>query len=372
MRVLMISKALVVGAYQRKCEELARLPGVDLHVVVPEAWQEPGGRRLVLERAHTEGYSLHVLPLAFNGHFHLHYYPGLGSIVRSVKPDIVHIDEEPYNLATWQALRLGRSAGARCLFFTWQNLNRRYPPPWRWLERQTLSWSDYALAGNAEAVDVLRSKGYAGPCAVVPQFGVDAEIYRPSGVARPDRPFTIGFVGRIVEEKGILVLLRAAAQLSGEWRLAITGSGPLQPRMEALAAELGIRDSINLSPGVASAQIPALLHTLDCLVLPSLTRANWKEQFGRILIEAMACQVPVVGSNSGEIPHLIGDAGLVTPEGDAPALAAALSRLRDKPGLRAELSRSGRERVLAHYTQRKVAEDTYAVYKRLAGSAQAG
>ena len=136
MKVLMISKALVVGAYQRKCEELARLPGMDLHVVVPAAWQEPGGRRLTLERAYTEGYEpARRSPSPSTATSTCTSTPASQRRRSACRPDIVHIDEEPYNLATWQALRLGRSAGARCLFFTWQNLYRRYPPPWSWVER---------------------------------------------------------------------------------------------------------------------------------------------------------------------------------------------------------------------------------------------
>ena len=87
--------------------------------------------------------------------------------------------------------------------------------------------------------------------------------------------------------------------------------------------------------------MPAAAERLDCLALPSLTRPNWKEQFGRVLVEAMACQVPVVGSDSGEIPNLVGDAGLIVPEGDAAALAAALRRLRDDAVLRASLGWPG-------------------------------
>ncbi|MDP3047288.1 MAG: glycosyltransferase, partial [Chloroflexota bacterium] len=106
-------------------------------------------------------------------------------------------------------------------------------------------------------------------------------------------------------------------------------------------------------------------NTWDCLVLPSLTRVNWKEQFGRVLVEAMACQVPVVGSDSGEIPNLVGDGGLIVPEGNVGALAGALRRLRDGPVLCASLGMAGRARVLARYTQQKIAEETYEVYQAM-------
>ena len=90
MKVLMISKACVVGAYQRKLEEIARHDGIELTVVVPPEWRDERGI-LRLERAHTTGYDLRVEPMALNGHFHVHYYPGLSRIVRQVQPDIVHI-----------------------------------------------------------------------------------------------------------------------------------------------------------------------------------------------------------------------------------------------------------------------------------------
>ena len=191
MRVTMISKACVVGSYQTKLEEIAAHKEIDLTVVVPPYWQEQG-HRLVLERAHTAGYELIVAPLAFNGSFHTHFYPTLASILRRSRPDICHIDEEPYNLATYLALRAARRLGARTLFFTWQNLLRRYPPPFRQLEAYVYRHTDGALAGNHQAMQVLRDKGYQGPVQVVPQFGVDADIFRPSERPAGERPFLIG------------------------------------------------------------------------------------------------------------------------------------------------------------------------------------
>ncbi|RME44824.1 MAG: glycosyl transferase family 1, partial [Caldilineae bacterium] len=155
MNVLMISKALVVGAYQKKLEEIAACEDVNLTVVVPPAWGDTP-----LERVHTTGYELLVTGIAFNGNFHLHYYPRLRSIVRRTAPDIVHIDEEPYNFATFHAMRLARRAGAKTVVFTWQNLKRAYPPPFNWMERYVLRHADALLVGNAEAREVWQAKGY--------------------------------------------------------------------------------------------------------------------------------------------------------------------------------------------------------------------
>ncbi len=92
--------------------------------------------------------------------------------------------------------------------------------------------------------------------------------------------------------------------------------------------------------------VPRALAEIDTLAAPSLTQPHWKEQFGRVLIEAMACGVPVVGSDSGEIPQVVGDAGLIVPEGDVAALRAALLHLAEDSSLCERLAHAGRARVL--------------------------
>lgn len=361
----MVSKACLVGAYQKKLEELARLPGMELTVAVPPYWRDERGR-MELERQHTEGYELVVEPMALNGHFHLHFYPHLGRLMQQVRPHLVHIDEEPYNLATAHALWLARRAGARCLFFSWQNIRRRYPLPFRLLERYVLGGVDYGLVGNREAVQVWRAKGYRGPLAVIPQFGVDPQLFCPAaGHSATGRGFVVGYVGRLVEEKGVDLLLEALAGLEGTWRAYVQGSGPAGDALRALARRLGVADRITFEGWIPSEQMPAYYRQLDAVVLPSRTRPNWKEQFGRVLVEAMACGVPVVGSDSGEIPHVVADAGLIFAEGRADLLRQHLAHLMRNAELRADLARRGRERVLANYTQAQVARETYQVYTQI-------
>jgi len=111
--------------------------------------------------------------------------------------------------------------------------------------------------------------------------------------------------------------------------------------------------------------VPQYLRQLDLVVLPSITRPNWKEQFGRALIEAMACEVPVIGSSCGEIPNVIGDAGLVFPEGDVAALRGHIESLQCDPARRREMGERGRARVVEHFTQGRVAAETYAVYRTI-------
>jgi len=371
MHVVMISKACVVGIYQRKLEELARLPDVDLTVVVPPSWRDSRGTTH-LERAHVEGYQLVISPMAFNGHFHLHFYPGLGRLLDGLGAELIHMDEEPYNLSTWQALRWAAQRSVPACFFTWQNLQRSYPPPFRWFEQYCYSRARHALAGSREAETVLRAKGYAGPVTVVPQFGVDTDMFSPlvGQTKLSGEGLVLGYAGGLVPEKGVDLLLKAAAgSVASKWSLVIAGDGSERKRLQSLSVDLGLDERIRFVGRIPSAQMPDFYRSLDVLALPSRTMPNWKEQFGRVLVEAMACGVPALGSDSGEIPHVIGDGGLVFPEGDVGALRECLARLSRDTSLRAALSCRARERVLTHYTQRQIALATRDVYRVMVAGA---
>ena len=373
MRVVMVSKALVVGAYQRKAEEIARL-GVDLTVLVPPSWRDSRGTQ-VAEARYTDGYQFQIIPLRFSGNFHFHYYPTLSRELARLRPQILFMDEEPYNLATWLGLRAGARVGAIGSFFTWQNLDKQYPPPFRWFEQAVYQHTPIAIAGNQAAQDVLRRKGFAGEITVIPQFGVDPLLFAPahpgtqelSAFQKPDSSalLRIGYAGGLVPEKGVDLLIRACVQLQGAWTLHLAGSGTEEQNLRQLANEVGIADRITFHPRIASTAMPNFYRNLDVLVLPSRTTPNWKEQFGRVLVEAMACAVAVVGSDSGEIPQVIGEAGLIFPEGDVAALAQTLQQLLEQPVERQRLGHAGRHRVLQHFTMQQIAAQTVQVYARL-------
>jgi glycosyltransferase involved in cell wall biosynthesis len=373
MKIVMLSKPLVSGAYQRKLEELVQCADISLTAFVPPSWKEPLIGTIPLERRFTTGYRLEPLPIVANGRHHFYFYRGLHRALARERPDILHIDEESFNFATFLAMRAGKAIGAKCCFYNWANIDRTYPPPFSFFEQYSFRHASYAIAGNQEAATIIRKHGYQGKMAVVPQFGVDPVLFAPkeqsNGRETPNHPehFIVGYVGRLIAWKGVLDLVEAMVGLPEHVHLRFIGDGDLRPQLEQHIHQCGVAHRVTIQPAVGSTDVPTVLHGLDVLVLPSQTQPNWKEQFGRILIEAMSCGVPVIGSSSGEIPNVIGDAGLVVPERDTPALRQALETLLNNPELQETLARQGRERVLAHYTQAALARTYASIYQEMMG-----
>jgi glycosyltransferase involved in cell wall biosynthesis len=370
MRIALISKTFVADAAQRQLEFLAQQPGVELTLITPRAWRMDDGRTWTFTPRYTRGYQARPLELRFNGHYHHYAYLGLERLINELRPDLLHIDEEPYNYAGFQAQRIATAQRAPTIFVALQSIYRRYPPPYSLFEQYNYRRTAHIISVNSDVETVIRRKGYRGRSSIFYVYGVDPEIVYP----RPREPhtgdqFVVGYVGRLLFDKGLGVLIEAIASLSSSYRLRLVGSGPDREALEQLAASKGVGDRVEFAGAVSSQDIPEVFAGIDAMALPSLTRKNWKEQFGRVLIEAMACETPVIGSDSGEIPNVIGDAGLVTPEANAPALAAAIQRLGSDPALRADLARRGRERVLERFTQERVARKIASLYDEVLSDA---
>jgi glycosyltransferase involved in cell wall biosynthesis len=305
---------------------------------------------------------------------HRALYQTLSFGLREFRPDIVHAEEEPDSLAALQITLARRwfAPRARLILFTWQNVDRRRRPEVRWVTRQTLRAADAVLCGNREAQRILSQHGYHGYLEVLPSNGVDTDTFRPCSGRPVRQTFVAGYVGRFVPEKGIRTLLEAMAQLGAAFELRLVGGGRDGPALQAQSLALSLGERVQFVPARPPAQVAEYMCELDALVLPSLTTPVWKEQFGRVLTEAMACRVPVVGSSSGAIAEVVDTAGLIFPEGDATALAGCLRQLQSSPELRQELADKGEARVSNLYSQAVIAQKTASVYRRLLNDTAAG
>jgi glycosyltransferase involved in cell wall biosynthesis len=247
-----------------------------------------------------------------------------------------------------------------------QNILHNYPPPFNWFEQRAFRRVAAAFACSESVREVVRAKGFDKAVPIVP-FGVNTEAFRPRpvGSEKSDRPLTIGYIGRMLPGKGLNLLADALEELKDEsWRLLVVGDGSEREKFERQLSEAGLLDRAEFTGAVTFSLVPEFFQKLDVMVIPTETTKRIREQFGRVIVEAMACGVPVIGSTCGAIPEVIGDAGLVFPEGDAGALASALKQMLSDENLRERLALAGLARV-EHYSWERVAEKTYALYQQV-------
>ena len=365
MKVLVIWKALVSEAYHKKLRELSQFKDIELTLVVPTKWHN-----INLEKRFSNEYKIIPAKVLLSGYNHFHWYPGLDKYVRQVQPDILHIEEEHYSFVTYQAIRLAKRYSIKCLFVTWQNIYKKYPFPFSRIEQYNMKNADYAIVGSNEVRKVLIRKGFDNKRISTIPLGADTKMFRKTESTELRSKlqlgfFTIGYLGRFVKEKGVMDLLQAVSRVDNDFNLLLIGSGKLRHKINAEGRRLGILKKIKIVDSISSSQVPYYLNCMDCLVLPSRTTRKWKEQFGRVLTEAMSCEVPVIGSDSGEIPNVIDDCGLIFREGDVDDLSTKIKLLINNRDLRMELAKKSRQRVLDNFTQEKVARETYNIYQKI-------
>jgi glycosyltransferase involved in cell wall biosynthesis len=374
MKVLVVDHNAICSSDRGLYRELYRMPGLEMALLVPVFWEEHFGPSHVEE----EGSFLPVYTskTLFTSWSHRAVYLSLEKVLRELQPDILYVNSEPEGYLAWQAVNLSARIcpKAKVVFDSWRNIDyrgKRFPYKFSWLnvraERAVLSRANHCVAHTERASEILQQIGF-GKVTVIPP-PVDTSIFKRT--ERPKRDqlglsvFTIGYVGRFIPLKRVDLLLRAAPKLDFEYQILLVGNGPAKPEWLGLSRQLHVDDRIVWKDPVPHSQVPSLLSAMDVLVLPSSTGQSWKEQFGRVLVEAMACEVPVIGSNSGEIPRVIGDAGLVFQEGDEDELFARISEIKTNTEKRIELIRRGLMRVREHFSIPVVARQYEKLFCRL-------
>lgn len=371
-RILVVSHAAVLSDYRKAFETLVELhPNVNVTLVTPKAWRE--GAAWV--ECQPSAKKLRVMPLLvlLAPRQYVHFYCGLGRLLKATQPDLVHLDEEPASLVAAQVSWLARRfcPEAKLLFYTWENLSQKWRGArrlYRLCERTVYGAADGALAATHGAAEVLRQRGFSKPVWVVPP-GIDTDrFYAPPRQCAGGQEFRVGYAGRLLPEKGVDTLIEAVRQLSPQAKLTLIGDGSEREKLLQQVEQTKLQGAVTFEGPIAHRDMPAWLVGLDVLVLPSRRTPWWEEQFGRVLVEAMACGVPVVGSDTGAIPEVLGEAGLVF-KADAPqSLVECLRQLMGDPALRVELGGKGRERALQEYSSQHVAERLYAIYGQVLGA----
>ena len=367
VRVLRISHSSLTPTLRERERSLARnYPDIDLQVVTAREWREA---EVDVKATPDDLFPVFAPRTLFSKHVQLFAWNPFAiiSALHRHRPHLIDLNHEPFSVGCAQMLTLCNwfAPRAAIVLQTAQNIYRQYPPPFCWAEKRAFRRVDAAYACSETTREVMRAKGFDKPMAIIP-FGVDTRLFAaaPERPRAANEPLTISYVGRMLPGKGLNILAEALPQLtSTNWKLLVVGDGPERPGFEKQLTELGLMERVKFLGAISYDDVPEIFRQIDLFVMPTQTTSRIREQFGRVLVEAMASGVPVIGSTSGAIPEVIADAGLIVPEGNAKELAGAIEKLLSNPGLRAHLAQAGRERVEQHYSWSRVADHTYEFYR---------
>jgi glycosyltransferase involved in cell wall biosynthesis len=372
-RLVTISHSYVVANNRRLAHEMA-VQGRGRWEVTAIAPARLAGdlRTVALEPIDGEACTTHGLRVRLGRIPHLRRYERQLRMLLAAPWDVVHIWEEPYVAACAQAASAAPK-DARVVPATFQNIVKTYPPPLGFYERSVMRRASgwIAFGETVHEAQASKSQYAARPSRVIPP-GVDVVRFHPDAAARTavrarlgwdDGTPIVGFLGRFVPAKGLRVLISALAGIRQPWRALFVGGGPMADELSAFSAAHSGR--VQVLTDVSHGDVPDHLNAMDLMCAPSQTTARWREQFGRMLIEAMACGVPVVASRSGEIPHVVGDAGLVVDEADVASWTSAIDRLLGDPAARRDLSARGMARAHDKYAWPVVARAHLTFFEEL-------
>ena len=363
MRAMIIARPYANPSDRGKLRALAGL-GAELTVLVPDV----SGSR-ARSRFESEG-STRVIPVPARGDLaqpeELRWSGrAIRRAIRDVRPELIQVEEEPWSIAARQAAREAKRAQVPLVTFSRIPWPERLPSGSALRRRRVMSLASAAVASNTLAARALRSLFPDLPVAVVPLHGVDV----PSApVTRSGDTLNIGFIGRLVPERALDVVLRAVVPLGPGWRLFVSGTGPEQIALEALAERLGIAGNVSWLGAQPRAQRLALLSELDLLVSVPRPTEGWQELSATPVMLAMAHGIPVIGSRNGILTELLDGAGMVVPPDEVEPLATAMTELAGDSARRHEIGSAGRKRAQEAFSLPAVAQSTLELWQQLAVS----
>jgi glycosyltransferase involved in cell wall biosynthesis len=285
----------------------------------------------------------------------------LRRILSDFRPDLVHLEIPPGSQGAAAAAKAARRLHIPYVVFSDESLRPRRGLLERRRYHTTLSGAAGIVGGNLLALSLLTEAAPGAVSTVLPQYGVT--LSAPVTHDPSQRTLRLGFIGRLVPERGGETLLRAVAELLGPWTLTIVGTGPEQEALEALAQRMGLASRIRWLGGIPRSELGLIWQDLDCLVVPSHDTPTWVERANPVLLEAMARGIAPVVNRAGALPELVGDAGIVTEDRDT--LVEALQQLLADPARVRALGEKARRRILEEFVDAAVARRTAGFWEKV-------
>jgi glycosyltransferase involved in cell wall biosynthesis len=293
--------------------------------------------------------------------------------------DIVHTSDYCH-LFSWQAARARRTGSFKLVAIHYENIPfaREEKFAIRATKPEIYARVDrFAMSERARAALLL--EGVEPGRIDVIGNAIDTTVFRPRPESNDEWRLRLGlkltdvvvlFIGRIHESKGVFELLSAAHRLihdpaidAARLRFVLAGRGKRLDEVRARITRLGLQQYVRIVGSVPHAEIHHFHTIADVFTLPSIAVKHWQEQFGIVLIESMACAKAVVGTLSGSIPEVLGDAGILVQPNDHLSLAEGLKRLIVNPELRVTYGTRARQRVEEHFSTERIATKLRAAYR---------
>ena len=358
-RVLWVYHGAAMWGPQKVFEAMGRQPRVHLRVLGPRKGFDAYYRVMLEIPKPRYGPDFDLVPgRVCNAMRHCAgpYLVGLLREIVRFRPDIIHVINEAYSTVHIQALLYRNifAPRAKCYSHGVQNvIDKRPATRWEALKRKFAhTHCQGVTCWGGPSRDALLGSGFPAEKLTVAYWGVPLDDFRPvrnealrATLGYNNDEFVLGFVGKIDLQKGLWTLLLALRSLPKSVKCLIIGEGPWREGLARKTGDFHLEDRVQCVGNIGGEEVPAYMNAMDALVLPSETGMRVVEQFGRVLPEAMACEVPVIGSDSGAIAEVIGNAGLVFAERDYVDLAKCINRLLGDPALRARLGKMGRGRA---------------------------
>lgn len=390
MKILVVSHTYIAPINREKWKVLAKyFSDVELKVLIPKKWpatlfQIDAGD---LSKDNIKNCEFVLINTFKSGNEVLYGYNfiSLIKLLREFQPDLIHVEQGDNAFSYFQLILLSKlfCRKAKFVFFTWVNWKNKwslkYKLFWSFIEKFNLKNSSGAIVGNSDAAIVLREKKFVKPIITLLQLGVNQKYFEPAKNNEEKKEFKIGFIGRFIKEKGIFDLAEAFLSLkklfpnlvipaiepgssnvkNPKWKLFFVGAGKDKKNLIDYIDNNKLGFDVEILDPVSHENVGKLLNSFDIFVLPSYDTSEWREQFGHVLIEAMACCVPVIGSTGGEIPNVIGDAGLIFEQKNIKDLSDKLKLLMENEKLRKEFALKGYDRFKKNFSYEIIAEKTY-------------
>ncbi len=281
-------------------------------------------------------------------------FPDLHGIVHTIDPDFIFCIQEPWTFCAYHVLMIAKMFQKPFGFFTWENIIKTWPMPWRYMEGQVIKDAVLAVGGNKDACQILLQKNATHVVQEI-QTGLDVDLFFPEPkLITKDKvePKKLLFVGRLTEAKGIDVILRAFDKLpEGEYVLRFVGGrGESEP---LIRQHPKFGKDITLEPWMEHERLSSVYNWADVSLMPSIDTPMWIEQCGYALGESVLCHVPAITSTSKSIMDLWKDIPDIhfVQQGDIDAL---VTMIKDddiyKP------AKDGRQAVIEKYSVEKVGQ----------------